>query len=425
MATSIAGRLIDIGTPLAPRHATFTRILEPDSGKVLDQIVATWFAQPQSYTGEDVVELSGHGSPVLLTRIVELAMQCGARLAEPGEFTLRAFLNGRLDLPQAEAVADLVDAVTPLQARAAMDQLEGTLTTAIARIDAALFDLSARLEASLDFPDEGFHFVSRDETTAALSRIRAELDALAQQGKTGRVIREGRTIVIAGRPNAGKSSLFNALAGAERAIVTNVAGTTRDLVTEQIDIHGLALTVVDTAGLRDARDDIEAEGVRRAQEAQRVATLTVVVIDGHVPLTDEDQAIVKSAPHPRLVVQSKVDLGVEWPLDAIAPDVAPAVAVSSVTGAGLEVLRQRIAKILTSREDVRDIPAISNIRHLGLVDEARDAVTRAEESLAQGVTEELVLTDIVRARTALEEITGRRSVDDLLIHIFTRFCIGK
>src|SRR4029434_8163351 len=175
------------------------------------QVVATWFAAPHSYTGEDVVEISGHGSPVLLAHVVELAISQGARLAEPGEFTFRAYLNERLDLPQAEAVADLVDAVTPLQARAAMDQLEGTLTAAIARIDAALFDLSARLEASLDFPDEGFHFISKTETAAAIARILESLDGLAADGRPGRAIREGRTVVIAGRPNAGKSRLFDAL----------------------------------------------------------------------------------------------------------------------------------------------------------------------------------------------------------------------
>jgi tRNA modification GTPase len=423
-ATVIAQDLIDRDTTLAARAATFTRVLDPQSGKVLDQVVATWFAQPHSYTGEDVVEISGHGSPVLLTRIVELAIESGARLAEPGEFTLRAFLNGRIDLPQAEAVADLVDAVTPLQARAAMDQLEGTLTTAIARIDAALFDLTARLEASLDFPDEGFHFISSDQTAEELARIQSSLEQLINEGRAGRVIREGRSIVIVGRPNAGKSSLFNALSGVARAIVTDVPGTTRDLLTERIDIDGLALTVVDTAGLREARDQIEAEGVRRAYEAQQVAALTLVVIDGHEPLASDDRDLIRKAPAPKLVVQSKVDLPPAWSLESIAPDIA-AVPVSAVTGAGLQQLRHRIAELLTTREDLRDAPAISNIRHLRLVEDARDSVVRAREALDQRATEELVLTDIVRARTALEEITGRRTVDDVLLHIFTRFCIGK
>ena len=424
-ALHVAHGLFDHDVQLQARTATFARVLEPASGQVLDQVVATWFAAPHSYTGEDVVEISGHGSPVLLGRIVELATTQGARLAEPGEFTLRAFLSGRMDLPQAEAVADLVDAVTPLQARAAMDQLEGTLTTAIRRVDAALFDLSARLEASLDFPDEGFHFVSRDETVAELARIEADLTRLEDDGRAGRVIREGRTVVIAGRPNAGKSSLFNALAGASRAIVTDIPGTTRDLLTERIEIEGLALTVVDTAGLREARDAVEAEGVRRAQEAQQVAALTLVVIDGSQPLTDDDRAVVASAPEPKLVIHSKDDLPPAWRTDAIGTGASDVIAVSALTGAGLDALKRRIAQTLTSREELRDPPLISNIRHLALVQEAREAVARGREALAAGATEELVLTDLGRARDALEEITGRRTVDDLLLHIFTRFCIGK
>ena len=203
-AVGIAGRLLRRDEPLVPRQATFARVFEPGVDGPLDHVVATWFEAPHSYTGQDVVELSGHGSPVLLGRMVELAVSDGARLAEPGEFTLRAYLNGRLDLAQAEAVADLVNAVTPLQARAAMDQLEGTLTSVIAGIDAALFDLGARLEASLDFPDEGFHFVERAETINELGAIEERLVRLAEDGRAGRVVREGRTVAIVGRPNAGK-----------------------------------------------------------------------------------------------------------------------------------------------------------------------------------------------------------------------------
>jgi tRNA modification GTPase len=267
----IARALMGRDAPLQPRHATFGHIvdLQGSSSRVVDQVVVTFFSAPRSFTGEDVVEISAHGSTVLLRRIVELALTHGARLGEPGEFTLRAHLNGRLDLIQAEAVADLVDAVTPLQARAAMDQLEGTLTSAIGRIDAGLFDLAARLEASLDFPEEGFHFVTRDQAALELGRARSALEVLIQEGRAGRVVREGSLVVIGGRPNAGKSSLFNALVGSSRAIVTEIPGTTRDLLTERVDIDGLPVTLVDTAGLRDAQDAIEAEGVKRAREAQQ------------------------------------------------------------------------------------------------------------------------------------------------------------
>ncbi len=265
----------------------------------IDHIVATRFVAPHSFTGDDVVELSGHGSPILLQRILEMAVRAGARLAEPGEFTFRAYLNGRIDLVQAEAVRDLVEAVTPLQARAAMDQLEGTLTSEIARIDGALFDLVARLEASLDFPDEGFHFITRDRTMTELRDVRTNLVALVAAGRKGRLIREGTIVVIAGRPNVGKSSLFNALLGSGRAIVTEIPGTTRDLLTERVDIGGIAVTLVDTAGLRATADVIEMEGVARAEGAQRVAALTLFIVDSSAAIAEDDRRLDRRSPNAR------------------------------------------------------------------------------------------------------------------------------
>src|SRR5262249_26210581 len=242
-AHDIVRRLTTHAKPLAPRHATLTRIAGTDD------VVATYFPGPASYTGDDVVEVSAHGSPVVLRAIVRSAIDAGARLAEPGEFTLRAFLNSRIDLLQAEAVADLIDAVTPLQARAAFDQLRGTLTCAIAEVDSALFDLIARLEASIDFPEEGYHFVETGALAAALDGLIARTASLLASARRGRLIREGLQIAIVGKPNVGKSSLFNALVGSARAIVTEVPGTTRDLVTEVVDLDGLRVTLVDTAGL--------------------------------------------------------------------------------------------------------------------------------------------------------------------------------
>ena len=315
-ALELANRLTGRTEPLTPRHATFARVLassSPGNGNLaIDHVILTWFVAPHSYTGDDVVEISGHGSPLLLKEVVRLAVAGGARLAEPGEFTLRAYLNGRIDLAQAEAVADLVDAVTPLQARSAMDQLEGTLTGVIRAIDASLFDLAARLEASLDFPDEGFHFITRDETCAAIAAVRGDLDRLACDGRAGRVVREGRLIVISGPPNAGKSSLFNALLGADRAIVTDVPGTTRDVLSERVDIGGVPVTLVDTAGLRDASDAIEAEGVRRARAAQHVAALTVVVLDRAAPLPANLGELTARTAEPGIVAINKVEiLGVD------------------------------------------------------------------------------------------------------------------
>ena len=257
---AIAQSMLERPDPLQPRHATLARI------RGIDEVIATFFAAPHSYTGQDVVEISAHGSPVVLRAILDVATAAGARLAEPGEFTLRAFLEGRLDLIQSEAVADLIDAATPLQARTAFDQLEGTLTSRIAGIDASLFDLTARLEASLDFPEEGYHFIDASGIQPALTQIIAALDTLLADANRGRTIREGAHLVVAGRPNVGKSSIFNMLAGHDRAIVTAVAGTTRDLVSETVDLQGIPVVLVDTAGVR------ETDGRRRTRRRRSGTT---------------------------------------------------------------------------------------------------------------------------------------------------------
>ncbi len=271
--------------------------------------MATFFPAPRSYTGEDVIEISAHGSPVVLRAIVDAAMQLGARLAEPGEFTLRAFLNGRIDLPQAEAVADLIDAVTPLQARAAFDQLQGTLTQTIGEIDRALFELIARLEASVDFPDEGYHFVEPEALGGEIDALVARVRALVADARRGRLVREGLQIAIVGKPNAGKSSVFNALVGSARAIVTAVPGTTRDLVTEVVDLDGLRVTLVDTAGVRETDDVVEAEGVARAKGATAVADVVLVVLDRSRPLEETDhEIIIQITDNKRLIVINKIDI---------------------------------------------------------------------------------------------------------------------
>src|ERR1043165_9094477 len=299
-AQRIAEDLVQRELPLEPRHATLTRLRE-----AIDQAVVTLFPGPNSYTGDDVVELSAHGSPVVLETIVRAAIAGGARLANPGEFTLRAFLNGRIDLMQAEAVADLIDAATPLQARAAFDQLEGTLTRAIADLDARLFDLIAGLEASIDFPEEGYHFLEASALAASIDELIARTEAMIADASRGRMIREGLQIAIVGRPNVGKSSLFNALVGAPRAIVTDVPGTTRDLVTEVIDLDGLRVTLVDTAGIRAVEDVVEAAGVERSRGAIGVADLVVHVVDAR---SGEDEGLDETAGRRRVVVRNKSDL---------------------------------------------------------------------------------------------------------------------
>jgi tRNA modification GTPase len=421
-APRIVMQLTGRAEPFEPRYATLARVT--GAAGATDRVIVTTFVAPHSYTGDDVAEISGHGSPVLLQSIVAESQRAGARLATPGEFTLRAYLNGRIDLVQAEAVRDLVDAVTPLQARAAFDQLEGTLTADIRDIDAALFDLTARLEASLDFPGEGYHFVAEGRVTMEILDIDDRIARLLIDAERGRMIRDGLQVVLAGRPNSGKSSLFNRLAGAGRAIVTDVPGTTRDLITETIDVHGIAVTLVDTAGVRDSTTDaVEAEGMARAVAARSVAAVVLVVLDGSVALSEDDRALLReTAKVPSVVVANKADLDQVWEDNDVAP---PVFRVSALTGQGLEQLRLAIVSAMRDPGTERDVPAVTNLRHVELLKRAREALGRAASAAGTGVPEEFVLADINEARGLLEEITGARTADDVLARIFSSFCIGK
>ncbi|HCH36579.1 MAG TPA: tRNA uridine-5-carboxymethylaminomethyl(34) synthesis GTPase MnmE, partial [Acidobacteria bacterium] len=427
-AQSIAGALLSRRAGLKARTATLatlTRAAGDDDAEQIDQVLATFFPGPASYTGDDVVELSAHGSPVVLEAIVEAAMRSGARLAEPGEFTFRGFLNGRIDLVQAEAVADLVDSVTPLQARLAYDQLEGTLSTEIRAIDTTLFDLIASLEASLDFPEEGYHFVDRQKTVTAIADISARISGLLAGGRRGRVIREGRQVVIIGSPNTGKSSIFNGLVGAGRAIVTAVAGTTRDLVTETIDVRGVPVRLVDTAGIRETGDAVEVEGVLRARSALAVADLSLLVFDRSRPFDSSDvQLLTETSSCRRLLIVNKVDLPLVWASNPFTAVSSRIVEASATTEGGLEALREALTVELAAEEPRRDSPAITNTRHLDLLERARIEVERAGQAVSREVSEEFVLADLQQARAILEEITGQRTTEDLLQHIFSRFCIG-
>jgi tRNA modification GTPase len=428
-------------------------------------VVATFFPAPHSYTAEDVVEISAHGSLALLREIVRAAIDAGARLAEPGEFTLRAFLNGRLDLVQAEAVGDLIDAVTPLQARVAFDQLEGSLTRAIGALDSGLFDLAARLEASVDFPEEGYHFIAPGEAAEILCRVRDGVDALLTTTARGRVIREGRQIAILGKPNVGKSSLFNQLVGTDRAIVAARPGTTRDMLSETIDFDGIRLGLVDTAGIRVSSDEVEQEGAWRARRAATIADLVVLVLDLSRPLEEMDLALLReTANSSRVIILNKADLPPAWKVDdadeyfrrsrgvsprmregqatprddrgAEAPRLrrtegdgpADPVVLSLKTGAGVDELRAAMRAALDVVEPLRDAPVVTNVRHDALLRQTREALQRAIDNLAEAgesASEELVLADLGDARRALEEVTGRRTTEDVLKRIFERFCIGK
>jgi tRNA modification GTPase len=424
----IAGELIGRATPLVPRRATFARLRLPSTSGLGDEVVVTAFPAPQSSTGEDCVEISAHGSPVILAGILRAAVAAGARLAEPGEFSLRAFLKGKRDLVQVEAVADLVDAVTPLQARAAFDQLQGTLTQTIGAIESHLFDLMARLEASLDFPDEGYHFIAVEALGTALEGILAKVDALLADASRGRLVREGALVTLVGAPNVGKSSLFNALVQANRAIVTPVPGTTRDLLTERVDLGGLSVSLVDTAGLRPTDDLVEQEGVRRAEGSLAVSDLVLAVLDRSRPLTDDDRRMLEwTARRRRVVVVNKIDLDPAWDEGAMEFGAAP-VAISVRVGEGLDALVHRVGAELSGTDEWRERALVTNVRHVHLLEQARASLDHARRAVSESsarLPEEFVLADLQDAHAHLQEITGRRTTDDLLRHIFERFCIGK
>jgi tRNA modification GTPase len=424
-AIRIAHVLIGGGRALEQRHATFARLVSDTPGAAVgDQVVVTAFPRPRSATGDDVAEISAHGSPVVLRSILQAAIAAGARLAEPGEFTLRAYLNGKLDLVQAEAVADLIDAVTPRQARAAFDQLDGSLTAAISAIERDLFDLRARLEASLDFPDEGYHFVAIGRAADEIRLLRARVDALLHGAARGRMIREGAHVAILGTPNVGKSSLFNALLDVNRAIVTDIPGTTRDLLTERLDVRGFAVALVDTAGIRPPTDVVEEEGIARARQAASIADVTVLVLDGSRPMSDADRELVIAATGRGVIAINKSDLPARI-VDAPSGD--DVIAVSARTRRGLDTLIDRIAVHLGGVADTRETPLVSNVRHIHLLERARVACDRAIAAVTSGTapSEEFVLADLQEVERHLQEITGERTTDDLLRHIFERFCIGK
>ena len=427
-AVQIATAILSGPASLEPRRATLTDALDPIDRRPIDRVLATYFPSPRSYTGEDIVEISGHGSPVILRRIVEAATAAGARLAEPGEFTLRAFLRGRIDLVQAEAIHDLVTSVTPLQARVAFDQLEGTSTAAIGAIEQLLFDLVARLEASLDFPEEGYHFVDAEAAGREVASLADQVRSLMDSSRQGRLIREGCQVAVAGKPNVGKSSLFNVLCGLQRTIVADSAGTTRDLVTEIIHLEGIPVTLVDTAGIRATTEAVEAEGVRRARGALQVAAAVVVVLDLSRALDEDDRALLRdTAGRPRLVIANKRDLPAAWsPAQRLAAgDREHTIETCLIDGSSTDAVRGALLRVLEGEAPRRDAPAISNVRHVGLLASAEGALRRAAAAATAGATEELLLADLDEARGALEEITGKRTPDAVLERIFERFCIGK
>jgi tRNA modification GTPase len=396
----------------------------------IDEVVVTYFAKPHSYTTDDIVEISAHGSPVVLRHIVELALARGARLAEPGEFTMRAFLNGRIDLTQAEAVRDLIESQTLYQAKVAAQQLEGALSRRLQPIKQKLVELIALLEAGIDFAEDDVSILPGDQIVQHMAAIRAPLEELAGSFAYGKIIHEGLTLAIVGRPNVGKSSLFNCLVERERAIVTATPGTTRDLVSETVAIGGIPVRLVDTAGIRRALDEAESIGIRKSMEALADADLVLVVLDSSQPgaaqeVAKEDRELLAQVAQRRAIaVENKMDLGSSRL--AVLGSQLPRVRTSAITGEGIPQLRAEILRHIGGEASVQgDTGFLTNMRHQSLVCESIAALDAAKPAVHNQVPHEMLLLDLYNAVRPLDEITGITTTDDILNLIFSTFCIGK
>jgi tRNA modification GTPase len=421
-----------LGQLPSPRHAALA-IFRAADGTALDQGLALYFPAPASYTGEDMLELHGHGGPVVLDSVLKRALQLGCRSARPGEFSERAYLNGKLDIAQAEAVADLIDAATGAAARAAVRSLQGAFSVRVNELLAQLTELRAYVEAAIDFPDEEIEFLASAAHKARLERLFAAFDSLMSAARQGALLSEGLTIVIAGKPNAGKSSLMNLLAGSDVAIVAELPGTTRDVLRERVQLEGIPLHLIDTAGLRASPDPVEAEGIRRAEREMRRADRLLYVVDAMTV----DADVLKGGESPALerelsqlpariavtIVFNKIDLlGLASFTDEAATP--SRIALSARTGEGIDALRIHLTQVADLTE-VGEGALSARRRHLDALERARAHLQQAAESLQERRSAELSAEDLRLAQSALGEITGEFTSDDLLGKIFGSFCIGK
>jgi tRNA modification GTPase len=392
----------------------------------IDEVVVTYFAKPHSYTTDDIIEIAAHGSPVVLRHIVEMCISAGARLAEPGEFTMRAFLNGRIDLTQAEAVRDLIDSQTLYQAKVAAQQLEGALSKRLQPIKQKLVELIAVLEAGIDFAEDDISVLPDPVIVQRISGVRQPLEQLAATFAYGKIVHEGLTLAIVGRPNVGKSSLFNLLVESERAIVTSTPGTTRDLVSETVAIGGIPIQLVDTAGIRQALDEAESIGIRKSMEALADADLVLAVLDASQPASAEDEELLRQTQsRPAIVVGNKCDLQYsgQW---SVASGQIPVVRVSALTGEGIADLRSEILRHIGGETGTQvEAGFLTNVRHQGLVKDSLAGLDAAIAAVAGKVPHEMLLLDLYSTLRPLDAITGATTADDILNLIFSTFCIGK
>jgi tRNA modification GTPase len=427
-ATRIAEPMLRLRNPLAHAQARFADLLDLDTQEKLDEAVVTFFAAPHSYTGEDVVEVAAHGSPVILETLVRQALKGGARLAAPGEFTQRAFLSGRIDLTQAEAVHDLIEAQTLYQARVAAQQLHGALSRRIKPIKENLVALIALLEAGIDFAEDDVDVLPVAEILDRIDETRALLQPVAASFARGRIVQAGLMLAIVGRPNAGKSSLFNRIVQRERAIVTAAPGTTRDLVTERVSLGGIPVELVDTAGMRTATDEAEQIGIRKSREALADADLVLMVLDSTaVPGQEELELLATLAQRRALVVVNKSDLA----LPSAAMDEAlgelglPVVHTSALSGEGVAELREKMLALVGERTVETESGMLTSLRQYQAVTAALEGLGAAGAAAGQNIPHEMVLLDLYGALRHLDSLTGETTSDDILNLIFSTFCIGK
>lgn len=423
-ARVIAESLLDLRRPLEAGRARFALIVDRAAqDAVLDEAVATYFAAPHSYTSEDVVEIAAHGSPVVLEFLVRQSVAAGARLAEPGEFTERAFLSGRLDLTQAEAVRDLIEASTLNQARVAARQLGGALSRNVAPIKERLVSLIAGLEAGVDFAEDDIDTMPAEEISARIAAVEAPLRDLERGFEYGRIVHEGLRLAIVGRPNAGKSSLFNRLVERDRAIVTATPGTTRDLVTETVAISGIPVELIDTAGLREASDEVESIGIAKSREAMADADLVLLVVDASAePHVEDGATLAAMQGRPALVAANKIDLGQR------AMSVPPehrVVRTSAMTGEGIAELRKAIVELAGAGTSEQETVLITNLRQRQAITSALSALTNAKAAADAEIPHEMLLLDLYEGLAALDGLTGTTTAEDILRLIFSSFCIGK
>jgi tRNA modification GTPase len=410
-----------------PRRAQLG-LFHGNSGEPLDRVLATFFPEPNSYTGQDVLELSCHGSPVVVVGVLEACVALGARLARPGEFTLRAFLGGKIDLIQAEAVRDLVESQTTYQAEVARRQLEGSLSAALRPLKETLVDVVSHLETTVEFVEDDVEPEERYRLDERLGEVEAALEEWVRSYRVGRVVHDGVTVVLAGRPNAGKSSIFNHLVNEERAIVTPLPGTTRDALREVLDVRGIPVRLIDTAGIRVGGDLVERKGVERSIRESREADLVLLVQDGESGAEEGDRRAWREVTgRPYVVVQNKSDLRRDWRVaEEIGAGSLGCVRVSALTGEGMEELADLVASVVVPGGGPgRDRAMVTSLRQKACLEAALKRLRKARGALVEGLSEEFASYEVVRCLEAMGELTGETTPEDILNRIFSSFCIGK